>query len=248
MLSCNETSTAMTELAEVQRIQAGLMQVLSTIRGAHGQRMADRVRDAHASLERSIDSGSHGATTLSLLALIAEGQNGRRDTEMALYDRLTPYVHALQRVVDALCGRYGLELPPPPSAAAVELPMRKRMRPDDAPQVVASQRDAVVALLREDPPPNLSSAEHRLLSTVVPESALLPDVAAMFDIYHPNVTLYDDSRDRTWEDGGGDAVHLTRVAISDRGVGAPRSGFMGPRCWPNSPSCATACGASVSCT
>ena len=52
----------------------------------------------------------------------------------------------------------------------------------------------------------LSAAEHALLCTVVPECALLPDIAAMHDFYHPNVALYSTEQDRDWKCR--DGVHL----------------------------------------
>ena len=63
----------------------------------------------------------------------------------------------------------------------------------------------------------LSASEHRLLSTVVTESALLPDVSAMHDVYHPNVALYDTAGDRDWGANGHSGVHLPlRVPATGR--------------------------------
>ena len=53
---------------------------------------------------------------------------------------------------------------------------------------------------------HLSAPEHKLLCTIIPESALLPDIAAMHDLYHPNVCLYDTTQDRLWNSPM--AVHL----------------------------------------
>ena len=59
-----------------------------------------------------------------------------------------------------------------------------------------------------------TAEDHRLLGTVVTESALLPDVAALYDVYHPGVTLYDVSMDRYY---GGEckiAVHLGQKEVA----------------------------------
>jgi hypothetical protein len=69
----------------------------------------------------------------------------------------------------------------------------------------AGPHAALVAALR-DPArafgTGLSADEHRLLSTVIPECGLLPDLALMRDGWHPNLCLYSTDNDRRWEDAG----------------------------------------------
>lgn len=54
----------------------------------------------------------------------------------------------------------------------------------------------------------MTAGQARLLDTVVTHSALLPDISAMRDVYHPNVALYDTQWDRHWSGDDHGGVHL----------------------------------------
>lgn len=59
----------------------------------------------------------------------------------------------------------------------------------------------------------LSAAEHRLLSNILPESGLMPDLVLMRDGWHPSLCLYATDRDRKWAvadaGGPGDGPHVS---------------------------------------
>jgi hypothetical protein len=138
----------------------------------------------------------------------------QRDVASLVQDRLSPYIQCTENLVRAIADRFQITLPPTLELKAEE-PDTKRRRILD--EIAEDERkhpriqERVLSALR-DPQrtlgmSNLTADEHRLLCTVVTESALLPDLCAMFDVYHPNVCLYCTETDRNWEQRGG-TVHL----------------------------------------
>ena len=194
-------------LPELQAARRELTEVLSVITKIHAERVDQRTKRTHQAVERSLESGNRIETTLGLLELMTDCHTLRQESDAVVYDRLTPYLEALDRVITAAAAQLGL----PPTLNA-RLPERKRRRTiEDSVTVDRPSMQASVLSILRDPQragvgESLSAAEHRLLGTVIPESALLPDVAAMHDVYHPNVCLYDTTGDREWKHSPG--VHV----------------------------------------
>lgn len=90
--------------------------------------------------------------------------------------------------------------------AAVDIVGEKRARTEDVPHpfpMVVDTLSEKRAFLR-----HLTAGEARLLDTVVTQSALLPDIAALRDVYHPCVALYDVRWDVDWSLNDHCGVHL----------------------------------------
>jgi hypothetical protein len=189
----------------LQGARGELLEAMHALQQVHTKRVEQRTKRTHTMVEEGLDSGSRTQTTLGLLGLIADCHTLRNENDSGLHNLLTPYLRALDQLISAAAMQLGLPHPLKEEAYDGNAQRKRRRLLADAlcPEVPRAQ--ATVVAMLQDPEriglgTALSAAEHRMLSTVIPESALLPDVAAMHDIYHPNVSLYDISRDRHWKD------------------------------------------------
>ena len=180
---------------------------------------------SHRMIRDGLDSGHRTLATTGLLSLISDCHTVRQTQNGLVLQKLQPYLDALGELIQRASVVLGVECVLPgvddyDGPASRTDSFSKGARDQRQRSVVLERlerraeadgdaRSAVVRMLR-DPQSSLggtlTAAEHALLSTVVPESALLPDVAAMHDFYHPNVALYDTEHDRNWNWNGG--VHL----------------------------------------
>jgi hypothetical protein len=213
-MSPSEAVSALSEL------HSQLQTTLAEVTARHDEVYAQRTKATYAMLRESVETGSHGAGATSLLALIATCHDLRDDWDRTVTEALEPILSGTRGVVRALAERFGvavplLQAPSPDGDVSMDVDAgvpggakRRRLDPEGGADAGATQR-GVLAVLR-DPARTfgrtLSADEHRLLSTVVAQSALLPDLAAMHDVYHPNVCLYATDRDRRWTDRT--TVHL----------------------------------------
>ena len=217
-----DPSTSITEATElVTKLQEAHEQMAAVFRvalDANNQRHMDCVRETTKTIKRSIETGSHALAVVGLTTLINAQEEMRSDWNshtMQAYQQLETLVGGVGGCVQRLCAQLGVMPPPPPSLlpnAVVDAPMRKRPRiagpidgttPHDNdtimpfPDIIAGLRDRAAAF-EQFGMPQLDAAQCKLLDTVVTESALCPDIAALRDVYHPRTCLYATEDDRRW--------------------------------------------------
>ena len=175
------------------------------------QRLEGSTKRTHKMVQRSLDSGDHTTAALGLMGLISDCNTIRQGEEANMTLRFQPYIDALTNLIHEASRQLQIDCPIP-LKDDYDSPSAKRRRLEISQQVsVRPTQEALLQAVHDETAPlstALTSAEQRLLSTVIPESALLPDVAAMQDKYHPNIALYDVEQDRNWASSASCSVHL----------------------------------------
>lgn len=239
--------------AELREVRADLHGVTADLVRAHDERLKVDVRHVERLATRAAAAdASHAALTVGMVALL-NGHHERRHEWDGRLQGLWERIAAAGRALEALARRFGDDGPPPPAhddgramtmltdheAEAGEQPLEervaKRLRTAAAPRPTADQHPYpdLAATLRaagrpttDDAPPGLTAGQFRLWDTVLPQSALMPDVAALYDVYHPALALYDRARDAPFPDpddlAAGAGVQLGLLAstiLTPRGRG-----------------------------
>ena len=159
---------------------------------------------------RCLETGTHTPLTAGVVNLLNQYHERRHEWE-------TPLVHTLadvRRLLQQARGLLGIEADPAPRPW-------KRPRPLEAPA---------------PPPPTSTASQCRIWDTVLPQSALCPDVAALHDVHHPSACLYAERWDRAPvgrpADGALSVLHLgffTSTILSEfcaLGPAGPRFTFV----------------------
>ena len=192
------------------RVEQGVQQTLQNIDIWNRQRLTASTRWASGEIQHAMESGQHGTGAAALTSLITDCQAVRHHEDHVLAERLEPYLVTLRELLHQAAKRLGVECNLEEHQNRTQSVPRRKC-PDDKRQRVLDHalerepiRDQMVQMLRDPSvtPPGVTASEHRLLATVIPESALLPDVAAMHDLYHPNASIYCTDGDRSWNERG----------------------------------------------
>ena len=176
-------------------------------------RLEQSAKRTHGMIQEGLETGCRIKSTTGLLNLISDCHALRTSEETFLMQKLQPYLESLGKLIRDVSEMVGTDctLPHPddyngPAAKRQRHilleGLEKEHKEDDT-------RKGILKMLRDPQSKwgnNLSASEHKLLCTVVTESALLPDISAMHDFYHPNICLYDNSGDLKWDDPMG--IHL----------------------------------------
>ena len=179
---------------DLQPLFSGLLKAYQHVQDAmketqvwNQQRLEGSTKHSYRMLKRSVDTGDRTTAAVGILGLISDRQSIRQEEEGTVTTRLQPYLEALTHLIQEASQQMGVTCPlsnPVPGPGEGLGRANKRRYTDVLSPSVATT--------------TLNAAEQRLLTTVIPESALLPDVAAMHDVYHPNVALYATDGDRDW--------------------------------------------------
>ena len=197
-------------LRDMLAAYSNIQQTMKEVQGWNQDRMQSATHHAHGVIRQGLETGSRPLTSTGLVSLIADCHTIRHREDNVIMDRLQPYLDALRSLISRATQVLGLAETPLPDLDDYTSPEAKKRR-----RIVLSQaeqgckedaRFGVLRMLRDPAGSQLSAAEHQLLSTVIPESALLPDISAMHDFYHPNVCLYGVEEDHNWSGNG--SVHL----------------------------------------
>ena len=205
---------------EVQNVLRDMLAAYSHIQDAAKEvegwtqrRLESTTHHAHTIIREGLETGSQPLTSVGLLGLISDCHAIREREDGLLGERLEPYLEALRTLIDHATRVLGLEespLPKPDDYASTAARKRRRTLIDKVgSDCKQDTRTGVLQMIHNShtmQPSSISAAEHRLLCTVIPESALLPDISAMHDFYHPNIALYSDEEDTNWTGDG--IVHL----------------------------------------
>lgn len=214
-LAAAATPTAVAAAVDRLRVlRSELIGVLDEYAAASARRYEAAVHTAQRELARSLETGSHTDGTVALLALAYTAEQLRSDFHTAA----VPVLARLDAAIEAV-------VPPDPDPEDTT-PGAKRRRAAAAPSsvadlVVAARSDVQASTVRAlcaEPSAffgsSLSASEHRLLDTVITESAMLPDVSRLRGVQHPAACLYEHASDAEWPlardagPAGGAGVHL----------------------------------------
>ena len=216
-LDLQASQTDVVNLAEQLRdVQGQIGNIFRSALDAQNQRHLTQIRETMQIMQRSLETGSHAQAVIGLTSLINAQEEMRTDwntQNMHAYEMLVSITDRVDACVHRLCDRLGLPVPPPvPALMHYEggaTPVRKRPRltsdttpdpsspPPPFPGVIDALRNRV-SCFEQFGMPQLNAAECRMLDTVVVESALCPDVAALRDVYHPQTCLYATEDDQKW--------------------------------------------------
>lgn len=171
----------------------------------------DATKQSHGLVSRGIDSGDHRLATMGILGLISHCHAEHTDDMSVVMERLQPYVDALAKMIKEASHLMGetTTLLEDDTDNSEQSKKRRRTLLDRTQAKLGTATEQMVRTVQSEVNgewTDLDAAQHRLLCTVIPESALLPDVAAMHDTYHPNVALYNTKHDQQWNAPPG--VHM----------------------------------------
>ena len=211
-----EVSSLLTDMLSAY---SGVQQFLNQVESRDHRQVEEATRRTHSMLQQGLETGSRTLTTTGLLGLVSQCHTLRGKDEYAMSERLQPYLDSLGHLIRKASDVLGMVECPLPDASNYTAPAckkrRRRLEERVEKSLTNDMQTTVLKSLRD--PSNqreshISAAEHKLLCTIIPESALLPDIAAMHDLYHPNVCLYDTTKDRFWD--APMAVHLGFAATT----------------------------------
>jgi hypothetical protein len=176
-------------------------------------RVEGAAKQSHRMVQQGVDRGDRTSAAMGLMQMITDCHSIRSQEEATIAWRLKPYLDAVGGVLRETCRRLDIECPVANDDDYESGPNKKRRLAageQAARTVERTTHEAILQSLQREPvvTTTLTSAEERLVTTVIPESALLPDVAAMHDMYHPNLCLYAVDGDRRWTPQTSCTVHM----------------------------------------
>ena len=178
-----EVSSLLTDMLSAY---SGVQQFLNQVESRDHRQVEEATRRTHGMLQEGLETGSRTLTTTGLLGLVSQCHTLRGKHEYALSERLQPYLdslgHLIRRASDVL-GMVECPLPDPTNYTAPAAKKRRRRLEERVEKSLTNDMQTAVVKSLRDPSnqreSHLSAAEHKLLCTIIPESALLPDIAAI---------------------------------------------------------------------
>lgn len=166
-------------VAALRTVRAELELTVTTLLESHDARALADIRRTEGLAERCLADGNHTALSVGIVDLLNSYHERRHEYDgrlQGLLERIEAAVHPL--------------LPSPDvehtQQTDVMTRAHKRLRSSSL------TGDPFVAVGGR----GLNAGQWKLWDTVLPQSALLPDVAALYDVYHPAVALYTTAQDR----------------------------------------------------